>query len=107
MKKSKIDKEITDILNGFDGIKAAEMPPFFYTRLRANMQSNTEINTASLSFIRPAFLTISLSLFLVINIILLGLSVNNNMPNKKQSTIHGGIQSFADAYGLGESSVYE
>ena len=107
MKKGSNNKRTEEILSGFDGIQPSEVPPFFYTRLEARMQRELEEKTLPVFFLRPAFLTLSLSFVLVMNIIFLTRFVDQTVPSSNKSNTTTGIQSFADAYNLSTSSVYE
>lgn len=106
MKKSFNKNRADQILNSFDGIQPSEVPPFFYTRLKARMERELTENAPPAFFLRPAFLTISLSLVLILNIIFLTKPGNENIPSSGKSNTATGIQSFADAYNLNTSSVY-
>lgn len=93
------------ILKSLDGIQPAEVPPFFYTRLKARMENELVRKKAPAIFFRPAFLTASLSLFLVVNIIFLLMSQSHSAERSEQKP--PGIESFAEAYNLNTVSVYE
>ena len=43
MKKSFNKNRADQILNSFDGIQPSEVPPFFYTRLKARMERELEV----------------------------------------------------------------
>ena len=95
------------ILNSLEGLKKVEAPDFFYTRLMGRMQNAMPEQTAKPSM-RPVFLTISLSVVLLLNIIAL---TNMNMKSETKKVTPGTgaatIQSFANAYNLNTESVYE
>ncbi|UII29343.1 hypothetical protein LVD15_13210 [Fulvivirga maritima] len=42
MKKEDINNEVEKTLHSLDGIKKAELSPFFYTRVKARLQNRTE-----------------------------------------------------------------
>ena len=107
MKKGSNNKRTEEILSCFDGIQPSEVPPFFYTRLEARMQCELEEKILPVFFLRPAFLTVSLSLVLILNIIFLTQRVDQTIPSSNKSNTATGIQSFADAYNLSTLSVYE
>ena len=97
-----------NILDSFDGIQPAEAPPYFYTRLLARMQYKQEEQQQSFFLLRPAFLTASLSLFLIINIVfLVQFSKTGNGSPTTQGNKPATIESFSDAYGLNTESVYQ
>jgi len=107
MKKELNNNRAEEILNSFDGIQPSELPPYFYTRLEARMERELAEKAPPVFFLRPAFLTVSLSLLLVINIIFLMKPVADKIPSSENTGTVTGIQSFADAYGLNSSVVYE
>ncbi len=107
MKKETANKRTEDILNSFDGIQTSAVPPFFYTRLKARMQREAEESKPSALFQRPAFLVLSLSVVLIMNIIFLSNAGGQKMPSTNQPNNKTGIQAFADAYDLNGSSIYE
>ena len=95
------------ILTSLDGLQKTDVPYFFYTRLIGRMQNEIPGKKNRL-MLRPAVLTISLSVFLLLNIV--ALTKLNHQPQTKkiqQSTEGATIQSFANAYNLTAESVYE
>lgn len=54
------EEEITRTINSFDGVKKAEPSPFFYTRLKARMDSRKEERQWSFPFIWKAALVMLL-----------------------------------------------
>lgn len=77
----KKDQKISSILNSLDGIERATPRPFFYTRLRARMDSATDMAERVLHFIsRPAIGIAAIFLIIVINAfaIYLGAPVKDN-----------------------------
>ena len=107
MKQVSDNKRAEEILSSFDGIQPAETPSFFYTRLKARMEREQGSTAAPVFFLRPAFLAISLSLVLFMNIVFLTGSRKEMVPSAKKLNNTTGIQSFADAYDLNTSTVYE
>ena len=104
--KSKFEKREEAIFGSFDGLQPAEVPPYFYTRLIARMQ-NELVERKPVFLLRPAFLTVSLSIFLVFNIVFLFQFNGRQKTSFPQSNNTATIESFADAYNLNTSSVYE
>ena len=95
------------ILNSLDGLQKNEAPDFFYTRLIGRMQNEIPGKKNRL-MLRPAVLTISLLVVLLLNIV--ALTKLNHQPETKkiqQSNESATIQSFANAYNLTAESVYE
>ena len=105
--KSKFEKREEAIFGSFDGIQPAEVPPYFYTRLLVRMQNELEVRKPTFILLRPAFLTASLSVILAVNIAFLFQFNNQQRPSAPQSNNTATIESFADAYNLNGSSVYE
>ena len=99
------------ILNSLDGLQKAAAPDFFYTRLIGRMENEQpEYNTGWQ--LRPVILTISLSVVLLVNIMVLT-QLNTQSAGKRTvpSVTSAGegntVQSFANAYNLNTESVYE
>ena len=93
------------ILHSLDGLSKAEIPPFFYTRLMANIE-NRSSNTHSFWRLvtKPAVTLVTLSLLVILNVA----AINYYLRTPKQSTsvVSSGIEKFAEEYDLNESSVY-
>ena len=104
------DKEgrIDRIMTSADGLEKAAAPDFFYTRLTGRMQREMEEKRRPFFVLRPAFATAALSIVLVFNIIFL---TQRNLQPSKDTTTQAGqsatIESFAKAYDLDASSLYE
>ncbi len=96
---------IDEILNSIDGINRAELSPFFYTRVQANL---TKYSASAGNFwslvTRPAVSLATFSLLLVLNIV----TINYFIKKDKQSVSveSAGIQGFAREYDLTTTSVY-
>lgn len=107
-----IPKDIQDkievALHSIDGIKRAEVPPFFYTRLQArltNQHANTWWQQLFLISTKPTFCVITLSLFILLNIT----AITTIIKDKKQALTtpeSTTIQSFAQEYNLSTTTVY-
>ena len=106
MKNKFSESRVESIMESLGGMQPAVAPDFFYTRLKGKMQPE-EKKTSFL--LRPAFITVALSLFLIVNVFSLlnmnkikiqNFSVQKNEPES--------IESFAKAYDFnGSESVYE
>ena len=59
--------KVTEILESLDGVKRASIPDFFYTRLKARMENETEVKTARPWILRPAYAVLTLVLILLVN----------------------------------------
>ncbi len=99
------------ILSSLDNIEKAGAPDFFYTRLIGRMQ-NTGPEHRTGWQLRPVMLTISLSVVLCLNILVLTRSntapaAKANMPAITSGGAENTVQSFANAYNLNTESVYE
>jgi hypothetical protein len=101
--------KVLSIMESLGGIQPAVAPDYFYTRLKGKMQPAEEKKTFFM--LRPAFITTTLSLLLIINIVSLlqtdkapkQNSNSNAAYNNKPAT----IESFANAYNMNSGSVYE
>lgn len=96
------------ILNSLSGLQKVNAPDFFYTRLIGRMQNEIEVKRKPFFVLRPVFVTASLLIVLIVNVISIGQL--NKQPVQKD-TVHSNkpatIESFAEAYNMGTTSVYE
>lgn len=98
-------EELEQILNSLNGISRAEMPPFFYTRLQAQLDKKNEGAGYFWSLLtKPAVSFGTLSLLLILNIAVIRSYLHTTPSAPVQETT--GLQTFADEYGLGTSTVY-
>lgn len=96
---------IDDILNSIDGIGRAELSPFFYTRVQANLAKRSEpAGNLWLLVTRPAVSLVTLSLLLALNIVAISHFIKANKQAAPQED--AGIQGFAREYNLTAVSVY-
>ena len=104
MDLNKADK----ILNSLNGLKKAEAPDFFYTRLTGRMQHEMEPAKRPFFQLRPVWVTSALVLLLVVNVFSV---MQFNRPSGKikvQPTAKPAtLESFADAYNMNTTTVYE
>jgi hypothetical protein len=102
-KEEQIGKTIASI----DGIGKADAPPFFYTRLQARLDKKT---APSGSFrilgLRPVLSLAVLALLVVLNITTIRSYLRSSKTETSSQQSANGIQSFADTYNLGGSSVF-
>ena len=102
-----IQAKIDATLHSIDGIKRAEAPPFFYTRLQArltNQHTNTWWQQLVLIPTKPTFCVITLSLFILLNIT----AITTIIKDKKQALTtpeSTTIQSFAQEYNLSTTTI--
>lgn len=94
------------ILKSLNGLKKAEAPDFFYTRLKGRMQ--LELVPESRPFLRPVWLSTTLVLLLLVNVFSV-LKLNHPDVKLKDQSVEkpASLESFADAYNLNTTSVYE
>lgn len=93
-----------NIINSVNGIKKAEMPPYFYTRLIARMENELVKEPKPFFIIRPAFLSACLLIVFTFNLV----ALKQRVELKKQSAQHTAtIDNFANDYNLNTESVYE
>ena len=57
------------IFNSLDGISRATAPDFFYTRLKARMEKDTDQNKKPTWIVRPVYVLATLLLILAVNVI--------------------------------------
>jgi hypothetical protein len=103
-RESRIDRIMTSV----DGLQKATAPDFFYTRLAGRMQRELDEKHKPFFVLRPVFATAALSILLVVNIIFL---TQRNTQPAKDTTVRSDkpatIESFAKAYDMDASSLYE
>lgn len=101
--KMEKDKKIEEILNSLDTIKRAEAPDFFYTRLKARMEKETEVAVKKHWVLRPVYTFAALILLLVVNTFIL----LKNEGVKQTETNIDPMQSIAAEYNLNDNSLYD
>lgn len=98
-------EELEQILNSLHGISRAEMPPFFYTRLQAQLDKQNQGAGYFWSVLtKPAVSLATLFLLLVLNVAAIRSYLQTQPSASVQET--SGLQTFANEYGLGTSTVY-
>ena len=98
---------VESIMKSLGGIQSAVAPDFFYTRLKGKMQPAEYKKTFFL--LRPAFITATLAVLLIANVISL-LQTDNKVPKQDATAFWGKpatIESFASAYNINTEPVYE
>jgi len=102
--KKQANNKTEEILNSLDGIKKIQAPDFFYTRLKAKMETSPPIKQAGGIF-RPAYVIAFLALLIVFNLI--SLIKQNNAQNNTISAEPENSQTIASAYNLDDNLSYE
>jgi len=100
MKKNIPTPLADEFLQSLEQIKEAETDPFFYTRLKARMEKNSEEWTFPL---KPAWILSLLAVFLFINAFFLVTQVKQNKEPSSQNT---SLQTFATGYDLSVSTSF-
>lgn len=95
-------------MTSLDGLQKAKAPDFFYTRLIGKLQQETGVERKPFFLLRPVFVTATLSVILIVNMISLSL-MNTQSTTKTFTRSNKGatIESFAEAYDMNATSVYE
>jgi hypothetical protein len=66
--KQNEQSRVEQVLNSWDGVKRAEAPAFFYTRLRARMDAQQTVDETPKNWVfKPVFVIASLVLVIIIN----------------------------------------
>jgi hypothetical protein len=96
------------ILNSLEGLQKAVTPDFFYTRLLGRMQNEIVPQQKQIFLLRPVFVGAVLFLVLIVNVFSI-VKLNKNPEQKVtvHSTGAASLQSFADAYNMNTTTVYE
>lgn len=94
------------ILNSFDNINRAEMPGFFYTRLKARMEKELTSKPQVRSWVfRPAFAFVALVLVILINI---SVFLKDKLSDKETTATETEVlQSIASEYNINSNLTYE
>lgn len=107
------EERVQSIMESFGGMQPAAAPDFFYTRLKAKMEQRVE-EKKKVFILRPAFITATLAVLLIVNVISLLQSEkvkHKDFGSKQQPAFVKGdpatIESFASAYNINTESVYE
>jgi hypothetical protein len=95
--KRNIHTPLTDeYLKSIEGMKDAGASPFFYTKLKAKMEKQTEEKKAWIFQLKPAYIISMLLVFLSIN----SFVVITQVQSKKAETTNSTLKSFANTYNL-------
>ena len=104
--KKSTREEIGKTLQSIDGISRADMPPFFYTRLQAQLDKRAAARDPFwLVLTKPAVSLVTLSLLVILNIAAIRYYIRSS-SNQTLSQPSSGIQQFAQEYDLDGSTVY-
>ena len=90
-------------MESLQGLQKVTAPEFFYTRLVGRMQNEMEPERKAFFRFRPVFVTAALSIVLIVNIVSLTRLNKQPMQTNKGAT----IESFAEAYNMNTTTVYE
>ena len=105
MEQKSTHEEIESTLQSLDGISRADMPPFFYTRLQAQLDKRAApTNKFWMIITKPAVSLITLSLLVVLNVAAISYYMRSSKKNESKTTT--GIEAFAQEYDLSASSAY-
>jgi hypothetical protein len=101
MKNFDTEKKVDETLALLDSIPKNKANPFFYTRLKARMESQSETKRGikELVHVRLLILVIGLLLLILVNTY----SVLNLSSRSTQVTKEQGLESFAESYNLTHS----
>lgn len=105
---TKIENKGLHILDSFDNMNQVDSPLYFYTRLLARMQNDLHQKRKPFFYLKPAFMTISLSCILIINVLFFfNINSKKAVLAKDQTSSEATIESFSNSYDLATTSVYE
>jgi hypothetical protein len=90
-----------DYLQALEGLRPADLPPYFYTRLRARMERNG-VEPAGFRW-RPALAVAVLGLVLALNTVAL---LQQRRPSGPAAPQKGALESFASDFDLYTTSNY-
>jgi hypothetical protein len=101
--KTDYNKKADEILNSIENIQKAVAPDFFYTRLRARMEKESEVIAARPWILRPVYTFAALVIVLLVNAFVL---FKENSTKQTTSTVDP-MQSIAAEYNLNDNSLYD
>jgi hypothetical protein len=104
--KKASEEEINRILNSLDGMQRADAPSFFYTRLSARLDKMSSGISRGQRVGRPVLLMAGLCLLVVLNVSVIRMVLRDKSVKQPASHKTNGLQSFASAYDLTNSSIY-
>lgn len=105
MEQKSTQDEIENTLRSLDGISRADMPPFFYTRLQAQLDKRVASPNRFWTIItKPAVSLVTLSLLVILNVTAISYYIRSFKKNVSQTST--GIEAFAQEYDLAASSAY-
>ena len=101
--KTDYNKKADEILSSLDNIQKAVAPDFFYTRLRARMEKESEVPATRSWILRPVYTFAALVIVLLVNAFVL---FKENGANQTTTTVDP-MQSIAAEYNLNDNSLYD
>ncbi len=101
--KTDYDKKTDEILSSLDNIQKAEAPDFFYTRLKARMDRESEVPSTRPWILRPVYTLAALVIVLLVNAFVL---FKENDAKQTTTTVDP-MQSIAAEYNLNDNSLYD
>jgi hypothetical protein len=99
--------KINTVIESLDGIRQAEIPPFFETRLKAKMQKQfLKQSAAWFNVKKPIYIIVSLIIFSSVNLYLINTNANKNSSNSYGKIQPSTIESFTNDYQLINNTTY-
>lgn len=101
--KKQAHNKTDEILNSLDGIKKMQAPDFFYTRLKAKMDTSPPARQSNKT-LRPVYVIAFLALLIAFNLVSL-IKQNNEQNNGVNADENS--QTIASAYNLDDNLSYD
>ena len=101
--KTDYNNKADEILSSLDNIQKAEVPDFFYTRLKARMDRESEVPSSRPWILKPVYTFAALVIVLLVNAFVL--FKENGV--KQTATAVDPMQSIAAEYNLNDNSLYD
>jgi hypothetical protein len=99
--QEEINEEVEKTLRVLEGIEVASPKPFFYTRLKARMESQQQYIPQQVRWVlKPTFVFGTLAIVLLLNVVS---AVNYSKKTTQVSSNSQTLEGFAKEYGLGEN----
>ncbi len=99
--KQNEQNRVEQVLNAWDGAKRAEVPAFFYTRLKARMDAQQTVDETPKSWVfRPVFVVASLVLVIIINAFIYFQNDNSTISSSYDES----IQTIAAEFNLSDNN---
>ncbi len=96
----RIENEVNRTLESISGLKKADSPDFFYTRLRARMQRESNVEKYIKPMLRPAILYPAFSVIILLNILTFNKLIKSKNSNSNPIENIKNDYNLTNSYGI-------